>query len=92
MERINSQVKEKEGLAKQVLSWITCAKRPLTTTELQHALRVEVGGSKLDEENFSQIKDIVSIYASLVTINEESRIIRLVHYTTQEYFKRTQKQ
>jgi hypothetical protein len=27
-----------------------------------------------------------------VTVDEESRIIRLVHYTTQEYFERTQKQ
>jgi len=38
MERIDSQIKDQEELAKQVLSWITCAKRPLTTSELQHAL------------------------------------------------------
>jgi Ankyrin repeats (3 copies)/Ankyrin repeat len=92
MERINGQVKDQEELAKQVLSWITCAKRQLTTTELQHALRVEVGESKLDEENFPQIEDILSICAGLVTIDEESRVIRLVHYTTQEYFERTQRQ
>jgi hypothetical protein len=51
MERIGGQVKDQEELAKQVLSWITCAKRPLTTSELQHALAVEVGESALDEEN-----------------------------------------
>ncbi len=89
MERINGQIKDQEELAKQVLSWITCAKRPLTTTELQHALGVEVGESKLDVENFSQIEDIVSVCAGLVTVDEESSIIRLVHYTTQEYFDRT---
>jgi ankyrin repeat protein len=89
MERINGQIKDQEELAKQVLLWITCAKRPLTTTELQHALGVEVGESELDEENFPQIEDIVSICAGLVTVDEESSIIRLVHYTTQEYFDRT---
>jgi hypothetical protein len=92
MERINGQVKDQEELAKQVLSWITCTNRQLTTTELQHALGVEVGESELDEENFSQIEDIVSVCAGLVTIDEESGIIRLVHYTTQEYFERTQSQ
>jgi ankyrin repeat protein len=92
MERINGQIKDQEELAKQVLSWITCAKRQLTTIELQHALGVEVGESELDEENFSQIEDIVSACAGLVTIDEESGIIRLVHYTTQEYFERTQSQ
>ena len=91
MERISGQVEDQEELAKQVLSWITCAKRPLATTELQHALRVEVGESKLDELNFSEIEDIVSVCTGLVTIDEEGGIIQLVHYITQEYFERTQR-
>ena len=91
MERINGQLKDQEELATQVLSWITCAKRPLATTELQHALRVKVRESGLDECNLSEVEDIVSVCARLVTIDKESKIIRLVHYTTQEYFERTQK-
>jgi ankyrin repeat protein len=35
--------------------------------------------------------EIVSLCAGLVAIDEESNIIRLVHYTTQDYFERTQK-
>jgi len=35
---------------------------------------------------------MVSVCAGLVTIGKESGIIRLVHYTTQEYFQRTQAQ
>ena len=50
MERIRGQVKDQEELAKQVLSCITCAKRLLTTSELQHALAVEVGEPEPDEE------------------------------------------
>ena len=91
MERINGQKPGLKKLAIQVLSWITCAKRPLTLLELQHALAVEVGEPELDEENFPQIRDMVSVCAGLVTVDEESGIIRLVHYTAQEYFERTQK-
>jgi hypothetical protein len=51
---------------------------------------VEIGESELDKENLLEIEDIVSVCAGLVTVDEESDVIRLVHYTTQEYFGRTQ--
>ncbi|KAI9781882.1 MAG: hypothetical protein M1839_005676 [Geoglossum umbratile] len=89
MERINRQKLGLKDLAKRVLSWITCTKRPLNTAELQHALAVEVGERELDKENFAQIKDMVSVCAGLITVDKESSIIRLVHYTMQEYFERT---
>ena len=44
---------------------------------------------KYHEENLLQIKDMVSVSAGLATINEESRVIRLVHYTTEEFFDQT---
>jgi hypothetical protein len=91
MERINGQQTGFQLLAKNALSWITCAKRPLTTGELQHAIAVEIDESELDEDNLPEIEDMVSVCAGLVTIDKESNIIRLVHYTTQEYFERTQK-
>ena len=71
MERIEGQVVDQEELAKQVLSWITCAKRPLTSSELQHTLGVEVGESVLDEDNFPQVEDIVSVCSGLVTVDEK---------------------
>ncbi|KAK3896356.1 ankyrin repeat protein [Staphylotrichum tortipilum] len=92
MDRIEGQLKDQEELAKHILSWITCAKRPLSTMELQHALGVEVGETELDPDNIPLVEDIVSVCAGLVTVDEESGIIRLVHYTTQEYFVRTWKQ
>jgi hypothetical protein len=73
----------------QVLSWIACAKRPITSSELRHALAVELDTSELDEENLPETGDIVSVCAGLVTVDEESDIIRLIHHTTQEYFERT---
>ena len=91
MERIEGQLADEEELAKRALSWITCAKRLLTTSELEHALAIELGELQFDKENLSPIEDIVSVCVGLVTVNGESGIIRLVHYTTQEYFERTQK-
>ncbi|RYP32310.1 hypothetical protein DL767_005285 [Monosporascus sp. MG133] len=92
MKRIQGQNEDRRDLAMEVLSWITCAKRPLTTTELQHALAVEIGAPDLDDENITDIADMVSACAGLVTVDNESCIVRLVHYTTQEYFEKTQTQ
>jgi hypothetical protein len=90
MERVEGQIANSRDLTKQVLSWITCAKRPLTILEFRHALAVEVGESALDEENLPEIEDMVGVCAGLVTVDKKSDIIRLIHYTTQEYFGRTQ--
>lgn len=89
MERINGQQAGFQLLAKNVLLWITRAKRPLTTSEIQHALAVEIGEAQIDKDNFPEVEDIVSVCAGLVTVDDESNIIRLVHYKTQEYFERT---
>jgi hypothetical protein len=89
MERIEGQIGDQTMLAKQVLSWIIYARRPLTTSELRHALAVEIGEFKLDEENLPEIDDMVSTCAGLVTVDEQSDVIRLVHYTTQDYLERT---
>ena len=92
MNRVNRQGPMSVKFAKRVLSWITCAKRPLTTSELRYALTVrEVDEPEL-EDNLPQVEDIVSVCAGLVTVDAESDIIRLVHYTTQEYFNRTKRQ
>jgi ankyrin repeat protein len=91
MGRIEGQSPGFQKLAKQVLAWITCAKRPLTMLELQQALAMEEDKSELDKDNLPDIEDMVSVCAGLVTVDKESGIIRLVHYTTQEYFERMQK-
>ena len=89
MVRINSQGAGFRELAHKVLSWIIRGKRPLTTLELQHAIAVNIGSQKIDEDDIPDIEDMVSACAGLVTVDVESGIIRLVHYTTQEYFRRT---
>jgi hypothetical protein len=89
MERINQQRPGLKQLAMKVLSWITHAKRLLSIQELQCALAIKKGKSQLDEGDLPHIGDMVSVCLGLITIDDESTIIRLVHHTTQEYFTRT---
>jgi ankyrin repeat protein len=88
MQRIESQDEDDVKLAEGVLSWISFALRPLTIGELQHALAVEPEDTDIDEEALADEDILISVCAGLVTIDQESNIIRLVHYTTQEYFER----
>ncbi|KAL6837604.1 hypothetical protein V8C40DRAFT_230380 [Trichoderma camerunense] len=96
VERIKSQKNGFRRLAEQTLSWISHAKRQLTVIELQHALAVgfEMDNGNIprdfDDESKPRIDRIVSVCCGLVTIDQdtvdqEGRVIRLVHYTAQEY-------
>ena len=90
MERIQGQVRDQRKLAEEALSWITCAKRPLTALELRNALAVELGESEFYEDNMPDLEDIISACAGLVTTIARSPgdVIRLVHATAKEYFER----
>ena len=83
IERIKGQ--SQEGM--QILCWVAWAKRPLKVHELQHALAVEEGDRDIDEGNILSNNDIVSSCAGLVIVDASSSVVRLVHYTIQEYFE-----
>jgi hypothetical protein len=89
MKRIRGQEEGFRELATKVLSWVTHTRRPLTTAELQRAVAVRDGVIKLDEDFVPEVEDLVSACVGLVTVDEQSGIIRWIHYTTQECFKRT---
>ena len=89
MKRIHQQDTDRSRLAIHALSWITHAFRPLTVPELQCALSITSETEEIDPEAFPDEREIVEVCAGLVHIEEESNVIRLVHYTTQEYFERT---
>ena len=87
IERLETQLPGDVALAKSAFSWITSAQRQLTTKELRHALAVEPNTRQLDHDNILDIEDIISVCAGLIAVDDESGIIRLVHYTTQKYFE-----
>lgn len=71
--------------AKKVIGWILYAQRPLTGLELQHALSVVPEDDELDQENFLDVNEMITVCAGLVVMDKGSNVIRLVRYTTQEY-------
>ncbi|KAK5995175.1 Ankyrin repeat domain-containing protein 50 [Cladobotryum mycophilum] len=90
MERIQKQGTGLKSLAMRTLLWIACANSELTASQLLHALATESEGTKIDDDNIPHLGDVVRSCAGLVTVDEETDIIRLVHYTTQEYLEKTQ--
>ena len=89
MQRVESQKPGFQFLAKRALGWVVYACRLLTVSELCHALAIEDGAFTFDKENIDGIEDVVSVCCGLVTIDSETTTVRLVHYTAQEYFKKT---
>ena len=84
--RIEAQPIDHQILAKKVISWITYAKRPLSIHELRLALAIEPGHPEFDEDNIPELDEMTTVCAGLIAVDEESDIVRLVHYTTQDYF------
>lgn len=89
MRRINAQSLKIRSLAINALLWITFAKRQLTAQEFQYAVATKPGMEKLEEEDLPDIGDIVAFCAGLAISDENSGIVRLAHYTTQEYLVQT---
>jgi ankyrin repeat protein len=87
MARIFEQNTRRVELARHVLSWISFAKRRLSIIEVQHAIAVKRGDKDFNSKGISDAGLIISVCCGLVTVDEESSVIRLVHYTTDEYFK-----
>lgn len=85
IDRIESQPHAHIHRAKQIISWILHATRPLTALELQHALAILPEDEELDLENFVDIQEIASFCAGLVVV--DSDVVRLVHYTTHQYLQ-----
>jgi hypothetical protein len=59
--------------------------RPLTVRVTARA--VEPDDNAIDEEALADETLMISECAGIVTFDRESNIIRLVHYTTEEYFE-----
>lgn len=90
MARIESQPDGLKRLAMRTLAWIVCTRRPLTTHELQDALAVRKGMESFDNDDLPDMGLVIAVCSGTVTVDEKSNIIRLVHFSAQEYFERHQ--
>ena len=78
MARIDQQNKDLKDLANNVLLWISCARRPLSLKELQHALAVEEGQTSIDSGDLDDEEILISVCVGLVVVDESSNTVRLV--------------
>ena len=88
MQRISDQLEGFRIHALRLLGWLTYSKRLMTIKELQYALAIEPETTDFDEDNIVDIDEVVGFCAGLVIVDDETGNIQLVHYTTQEYFRR----
>jgi hypothetical protein len=81
--RIRAQAPEDHGIAIRALTWTTYAREPLEPQALQEALAIRQDRMDVNKADFVDISRLISYCAGLLTLDSESGVIRLVHYTTQ---------
>ncbi|KAJ7578114.1 hypothetical protein C8J56DRAFT_869025, partial [Mycena floridula] len=87
MRRIKAQGEDDCTLAHQVFMWLTYVQRPLKMRELQYALAVSPEMTEMEEDAIVDVELLTAVCAGLVIVEEVSTVVRLVHYTTQQYFE-----
>lgn len=85
LQRIQVQPENRKALAMNTLMWISHAKRPLLIGELVDVLAIKSTERSLNKRNRPSQRLVVECCFGLVTLDEESAVIRLVHYSVQEY-------
>jgi len=86
IERIKAQSGDKSRLGMTALMWVSHAERPLKADELCHALAVELGSTDFSAGNIPSMSTLVSSCQGLIAVDKEASIVRLIHFTLQEYF------
>ena len=71
-------------LAKAILTWTVCSARPLTTSELYHALQINI-----DDTIDSVQRSITTSCNQLVYVDAQSRV-QMVHQTARDFLLRPQ--
>lgn len=84
LERIQHQSADGWEIATKLLSWVVYAYRPLTLSEIQHALAVNEGDDHFEESEISDADILLNVCGGLLIIDDT---VRLVHHTAQEYFE-----
>lgn len=86
--RIEEQNSDYRILAEKALRWVAYTYRPLKVEALQEALAIELEDLDFDVEAIQPIGLILDVCAGLLVFDEENKMVRLVHYTAQDYFEK----
>jgi len=83
--RIEGQKPDKAKLGMAALMWISHSEQPLNVDEIRHALAVELGSTDIYADNLPSIRTVLDCCQGLVTVDEGSSTIRLIHFTLKKY-------
>ena len=64
LDRMKAQKGSRSRLGMEALMWVSNSERPLKTSELCHALGVNIGSSDLDLENVPEIRTILAFFGA----------------------------
>jgi len=89
IERIQRQPRTRANQGMAALYWISLASRPLSVTEISHALAVRTDSAKnpFDIKRICSRNTLLACCMGLVIIDEETSTVRLVHYSLQEFLQ-----
>jgi len=87
LDRIKGQGGGGAKLGMDTLMWIFHAERPLKSDELLHALAVEIGSPRLNNDNIPSIRTLLACCQGLVAIDKDASTVRLIHTTLHEYLR-----
>lgn len=107
MDRIQTQTETLKDIGIRVLFWILKARRPLRIDELRHALAVDLGGglagddefldedflqNNMGEEQLIPQALILASCAGLVSMNDQTGIVRLIHLSIAQYLEQLEEE
>lgn len=77
---------EDRGLAIRVFQCLVCSIRPMTIEEVAEGVSIELGDTTLDPGNkLNDPEDILDILGGLVSLDKNTRILELAHFSVKEY-------
>ena len=83
--RLKAQKGNRAALGLRALMWVSNSERPIRAEELCHALGVKMGSADLDPEDVPSIRTLLASCLGLLTVEECSSTVQLVHFTLREY-------
>ncbi|KAH6904787.1 hypothetical protein BKA70DRAFT_519053 [Coprinopsis sp. MPI-PUGE-AT-0042] len=87
-QRIRDLAPAKALLARNALTWVAHATRSLTIEELRAAVATCPGTHKSTPDRLPQESVLIGVCQGLLTVEEETRVVRLVHYTAKATMER----
>ncbi|KAL8969561.1 MAG: hypothetical protein Q9183_001945, partial [Haloplaca sp. 2 TL-2023] len=85
--RIEHQSPGRSDLARQAIQWLSSALSQVTVDQLRHAIATREGDDDLNRAEMPATEVLTIACQGLVKIDAESKIIRLAHFTTYEFFR-----